>query len=567
MRVLAGLGFDSAVFIIESDSDPSLRTHCRGGGRTGMVSVEDGNGAGPWLPTEKIPEVAQAMDGRAALFTTLGAASVELLFGEPAAPASAEGRVSSYGVILAPLLIGDAPFGLLAVSGGDLGPEDLQIFTAFTHQASAAWRKTRLMRDLEGTIQQLRQTQEQLLQSQKMEAIGRLAGGIAHDFNNLMTVISGYTSLLSDSLQDNEAALTDLTQIRMTIKRASALTSRLLSFSRKQILQPTILDLNRVVATSVTLLRPLIGEDIDLEVHLSSGELCVHADHAQVDQILMNLAVNARDAMPNGGRLLMETGQVEIGPSGNVAGTEADTPDFTGKLPADLPPGKWAILRVQDFGVGMTQDTREHIFEPFFTTKDEGKGSGLGLSTVYGIVTQSGGGIRVESAVSQGSTFTVFLPFLPSGRAAAADEEKPRALQAGSGAVLLVEDEANVRELARKVLERGGYTVTPVASAREALLVAESNAALDLVVTDVVMPGGMSGIEMGARLARTRPRLPILYMSGYHDDARFRSRAARRCSLSSASPSGPTTCSRASRKWWGSRRGGRAYERNGPTGT
>ncbi len=378
------------------------------------------------------------------------------------------------------------------------------------------------MRDLEGTIQQLRQTQEQLLQSQKMEAIGRLAGGIAHDFNNLMTVISGYTSLLSDNLQDNEAALADLGQIRTTIKRASALTSRLLAFSRKQILQPAVLDLNKLVATSVTLLRPLIGEDIDLEVRLAQDELCIRADHAQIDQILMNLAVNARDAMPHGGRLIMETGPVEVGPSGVV--TQADGGlAARAKLPPDVPPGKWAILRIQDFGVGMSEDTRAHIFEPFFTTKDEGKGTGLGLSTVYGIVTQSGGGIRVQSAENEGSTFTVFLPHIPASRAAAAVEEAPRVLSAGSGAVLLVEDETNVRELARKVLERGGYTVTPVASAREALLVAEGNAALDLVVTDVVMPGGMSGIEMGERLARTRPKLPILYMSGYTDDARFRS--------------------------------------------
>jgi PAS domain S-box-containing protein len=522
VRVLAGLGFDSAVFLVESDSAPALRTHCRGGGRTAEVTVtEEGHDAGPLLRTDQIPEIAQAMDGHAALFTPLGGGAMELLFESPGAP-TRDGLADSYGVILAPLAVGDAPFGLLAVSGADLGPEDLQIFTAFTHQAAAAWRKTRLMRDLEGTIRQLRQTQEQLLQSQKMEAIGRLAGGIAHDFNNLLTVISGYTSLLSDGLEDNAAALADLGQIRTTIKRASALTSRLLAFGRKQMLRPTILDLNKVVSASVTLLRPLIGEDIELVVRLCPGELCIRADHAQIDQVLMNLAVNARDAMPRGGRLLMETGQADVGPSGEVAGTNG-SPGFRRGLPGDLPSGTWAILRVQDFGVGMTEDIQVHVFEPFFTTKEEGKGTGLGLSTVYGIVTQSGGGIRVESAVSAGSTFTVFLPHVPSGAAAAADEEQPQSLPAGSGTVLLVEDETNVRELARKVLERGGYTVMPVASAREALLVAEGNAALDLVVTDIVMPGGMSGIEMGERLARTRPRLPILYMSGYTDDARFRS--------------------------------------------
>jgi signal transduction histidine kinase len=425
-------------------------------------------------------------------------------------------------VILAPLVVGDAQFGLQAVSGQELGPEDLQIFTAFAHQAAAAWRKTRLMRDLEGSIQKLRQTQEQLLHSQKMEAIGRLAGGIAHDFNNLLTVISGYTSLLTDSLEGNAPALADLAQIRNTIKRASSFTSRLLTFSRRQILQPAVLDMNKIVANSVTLLRPLIGEDIELVLRLSPEALFVRGDQAQMDQIIMNLAVNARDAMPGGGTLRLETAAAAVNPSGNPSPQGSN--GLAGpRPPAGLPPGPWVILTVRDNGVGMSEETRAHLFEPFFTTKEEGKGSGLGLSTVYGIVTQNGGRVHVDSALGRGSTFTVSLPRVPSIGEQAVVEERAPAAQAGTGTILLVEDEKDVRDLARKVLERAGYTVVSVASAREALLVAEGSATLDLVVTDVVMPGGMSGMEMGERLSRTRPTLAVLYMSGYTDDVRFHS--------------------------------------------
>ena len=388
--------------------------------------------------------------------------------------------------------------------------------------SAAAWRKTRLVRDLERSLEKLSSTQEQLLHSQKMEAVGRLAGGIAHDFNNLLTVISGYTSILSDDLEGNSPALSDLGQIKTTIKRASALTSRLLTFSRKQILQPIVLDLNKVVATSVTLLRPLIGEDIELIVRLSSSALWVRADQGQVDQVLMNLAVNSRDAMPGGGKLLLETFCVECGVGGALHGTDAGALGPKG-IPPGLFPGRWALLKVHDDGVGMSEETRAHIFEPFFTTKEEGKGSGLGLSTVYGIVTQAAGRISVESAMGRGSVFTVAFPRVQPSAEQPPSERLPLHVQQGSGTVLLVEDESDVRELATRVLERGGYRVVAVASAREALLVAEGSTQLDMVVTDVVMPGGMSGVEMGERLSRTRPELPVLYVSGYSDHAKFHS--------------------------------------------
>ncbi len=516
-RVLASLGFDSAVYM--ADSPRSLRAHCKGSGASAEVRVLDGpDTEGLLLSYDAVPEVAQALDSRGALFSTLEPAAVSRLVAHEQSP----GRAGPHGVILAPLAADDALFGLLVVASEDLGPEDLQIFTAFAHQASAAWRKTRLMRDLESSVLKLSQTQEQLLHSQKMEAIGRLAGGIAHDFNNLLTVISGYTSLLADNLEGNAPALSDLGQIRNTIKRASALTSRLLTFSRKQILQPEVLDLNKLVASSVSLLQPLIGEDIELIVRLSSAALWVRADPGQMDQILMNLAVNARDAMPGGGKLLLETSSVEASPREKPSAGESEGAGESG-FPAGLAPGGWAVLKVQDDGVGMSEETRTHIFEPFFTTKAEGKGSGLGLTTVYGIVTQVGGRVRVESAPGRGSSFIVSLPRVSSGSERASVDERPRKVRAGSGTILLVEDEADVRDLTRRVLERGGYMVIPVTSAREALLAAEGSAALDLVVTDVVMPGGMSGVEMGERLSRTRPRLPVLYISGYTDDARFRS--------------------------------------------
>ena len=481
--------------------------------------------AGPAVGVDEVTAVAEAMDRRRAVLTALSPEALNKLTAVETQPLWPGRPAGPLVAILAPLSVGEDIFGLLIVSGEDLGSDDVQVFTAFAHQAAAAWRKTRLMRDLEGSLQQLRQTQDQLLHAQKMEAIGRLAGGIAHDFNNMLTVISGYTSLLMDTMEGNAPALSDLGQIRNTIKRASALTSRLLAFSRKQILQPAVLDMNKVVANSVTLLRPLIGEDIELVVRLAPDSLCVRADHYQMEQILMNLAVNARDAMPGGGKLLLETGSLEIGADGTASfrGSEAG---FHATPPVGLTAGQYVLLRVQDNGVGMSEETRERIFEPFFTTKDEGKGSGLGLSTVYGIITQSGGRVRVDTALSRGTTFTVCIPRVPAVDEHAAADDTPPSPRNGSGTILLVEDESDVRELARRVLEKGGYQVISVASAREALLIAEGSAVINAVVTDVVMPGGMSGVEMGERLSRTRPTLPVLYMSGYTDDARIHGKSA-----------------------------------------
>ena len=519
IRVLTELGFDCAVLLIASEGSRMLRMQCRGNALTGEIRAPLGSETpAQELALDDIISMARAMDERKAVFASL----------EPMSPlAVTVGMKARVGAvpqpseaILSPLVVGDSLYGMLVVSGADLSAEDLPIFTAFAHQVAAAWRKTRLMGELEKSIEQLRQMQSQLLHAQKMEAVGRLAGGIAHDFNNLLTVISGYTSLMTESMEGNDSALSDLGQIRTTIKRASALTSRLLAFSRKQIMQPVVLDMNKVVNASVSLLRPLIGEDIELIVRPSTEPLLVRADPYQMEQVLMNLAVNARDAMPGGGRLVVETGCVIAGPLGQTAMDGTDQM-LAVQLPAGLSHGQWVVLRVQDNGVGMTEETRSRIFEPFFTTKEEGKGSGLGLSTVYGIVTQTGGRVRVDSDVGMGSTFVICLPLADSDHATPSEVERPRTLLSGSGTVLLVEDEPDVRELARRVLERGGYHVIPVISAREALLVAEGSAVLDLVLTDVVMPGGISGIEMGERLSRTRPTLPVLYMSGYATDLRL----------------------------------------------
>ena len=519
-RVLCSLGFDSAVLLLNEEGSRTLQTHCWGSGETGEVHVVEEVSAGSHgLQVDDIPEIARALDGKKALFAVLDPAGAQSFRQLTDLPLEQPGE-SPTDFLLAPLLVGEALFGMLVVNGRDLGPEDLQVFTAFAHQAAAAWRKTRLVRDLEASLQQLQKTQQELLHAQKMEAIGRLAGGIAHDFNNILTVISGYTSLMMDTVEGNASALSDLDQIRSTIKRASALTSRLLSFSRKQVLQPAVFDLNKVVANSVTLLRPLIGEDIELVVRLSPSVISVRADHYQMEQVLMNLAVNARDAMPGGGRLTLETGIAEVAADGEVTFSEGGV-GFDAHLPPDVTSGAWAVLKVKDSGVGMSEEIRSRIFEPFFTTKDEGKGSGLGLSTVYGIVTQSAGRIRVDSTRGHGATFTLCLPRVSPVRENDAAEKPPGEALAGSGTVLLVEDEPDVRELARRVLERAGYQVIPVASAREALLVAEGSVVLDCVVTDIVMPGGMSGVEMGERLSRTRPSLPVLYMSGYTDDLRF----------------------------------------------
>jgi two-component system cell cycle sensor histidine kinase/response regulator CckA len=349
--------------------------------------------------------------------------------------------------------------------------------------------------------------EEQFRQAQKMEAVGRLAGGVAHDFNNLLTVIRSYSDLLLDGLPADDARRADLEEIREAARRATVLTRQLLAFSRRQVMQPSVMSLNTIVAGAERLLRRLIGEDITLVTRLDAALGAVKADAGQLEQVIMNLAVNARDAMPDGGTLTVETANVP-------AGTEP---------PADLltvmPPGEYVLLRVIDTGAGMDAGTMAHLFEPFFTTKEVGKGTGLGLATVYGVVKQSGGFISVASEPGRGAAFSVYLPRVgESVEASVAERDGPGSSE-GKETILLVEDEIAVRAVASQVLRRLGYAVLEAADARSALQFAEEHkGAIALLVTDVVMPG-LDGRELADRLRARRPQLKVLFMSGYAYDA------------------------------------------------
>jgi PAS domain S-box-containing protein len=358
-------------------------------------------------------------------------------------------------------------------------------------------------------VTERKQLEEQVRQSQKMDAIGQLAAGVAHDFSNLLTVIQGRSELLQRRLGADDAAQRDLELIRTTAARAAAVTRQLLAFSRKQLLQPRILNLNARVAEMAVMLRQLIGEHIDLVTRLDPALGSVNADPAQLEQVILNLMVNARDAMPDGGRLTLTTA--------NVEGDE-----ILRRHQAAATAGPYVQLTVSDTGVGMDPATQARIFEPFFTTKPSGEGTGLGLSTVYGIVKQHGGHVSIESAPGQGSTFTVYLPLL--AQAAETIEVGPADTEAARGCetVLLVEDEAAVRSMARDVLELSGYTVLEAANGEAALGVAkEHRGPIHVLLTDVVMPG-MNGRMLADRLVRMRPDLKVLYMSGYTNDAVLR---------------------------------------------
>ena len=351
----------------------------------------------------------------------------------------------------------------------------------------------------------LLESELQLRQSQKMDAIGRLAGGVAHDFNNLLTVILGYGEQILEQVKPHEPTRRAAEEIQNAAERAAALTRQLLAFSRKQMLEPKVLDLNATVATTARLLRRLIGEDIELELKLDPGLGAVMADEHQIQQVIMNLAINARDAMPEGGVLTLTT-------------ANADLDDLYAHGHQPLPAGAYVVISVGDTGIGMDEETRARLFEPFFTTKERGKGTGLGLATVYGIVRQTGGYIWVYSEPGRGSVFKVYLPRLEAGVTPVAATPVAHGLPRGTESVLLVEDETMVRDLLRGLLERHGYRVLIARSGEEALEVAAAHpGALDLLVTDVVMPG-IGGPELATRLAPLHPRLRVLYVSGYADD-------------------------------------------------
>lgn len=334
--------------------------------------------------------------------------------------------------------------------------------------------------------------EQELRQAHKMEAIGRLAGGIAHDFNNLLTAIGGYADLAIEQLPEARHAPVrqDIEEIRGASRTAASLTRQLLAFSRRQVLQPQIIDLNAVVHRMQGLLRRLIGEQIDIVWRLSAPIDRVNVDPGQIEQVVLNLALNARDAMPAGGTLTIETANVFVDDAPHVA------------------------MRIADTGAGIDDRTREHLFEPFYTSKEPGQGTGLGLSTVYGIVKQSGGSISVESEPSHGAKFTVLLPSAVHARGATTEIASAPPLLDGDETILLVEDQREVRAVARDALVRRGYTVIEAADAEEAVTAAMRQRTIDLLLTDVVMPG-MSGPDLARALLRDRPEMSVLFMSGY----------------------------------------------------
>jgi two-component system cell cycle sensor histidine kinase/response regulator CckA len=358
-------------------------------------------------------------------------------------------------------------------------------------------------------ITERKRLESELRQAQKLEAIGQLAGGIAHDFNNLLTVITGRSHLALGQLPADHAVRRHIDLIQTTAERAAALTRQLLAFSRKQILEPKVLDVNAIVAGLAPMLSRLIGEDLELVAVPAPDLGRVKADPSQLEQVIVNLAVNARDAMPQGGTLSIETGNVELDEAYVSRHPGAST-------------GRFVRLAIRDTGHGMDAAVKARIFEPFFTTKEPGKGTGLGLATVFGIVKQSGGSIGVESEPGQGTTFTVYLPWVDAAVDRIALPMAAPTLARGSETILLVEDEDEVRALARETLEGQGYTVIPATAPAEALrLVGSHVGPIHLLVTDVVMPQ-LSGRGLAEQLTPDRRDLRVLYMSGYTDDAMVR---------------------------------------------
>ena len=395
------------------------------------------------------------------------------------------------------IALGDRDDEILATGAIRAGAEEYLVKSVVTRET--------LARVLNHALER-RRAQMARSKSRRLEAMGRLASGMAHDFNNLLTVISGNAELALAELPESEPSRLELEEIGKAAQRAALLTRQLLAFSRKQILKPVAVDLNALVRSMERLLRRLIGEDVALGTKLESGLGAIQADPAQIEQVLVNLAINARDAMPKGGKLAFETKSVEV--------YEA----YTGQE-VEIPAGPYVTLAVSDTGIGMDPDTRSRAFEPFFTTKERGKGTGLGLSTVYGIVKQSDGYIWVESQPGIGATFKIYFPRVAAASSFAVPSESKRAAQARGETILLVEDDTKVLEVAHRFLEEGGYEVLSAHDFAEALALAQDpRRRIHLLATDVVMPG-MSGRDLAERLRSMRPELKTLYISGYTDDA------------------------------------------------
>jgi two-component system, cell cycle sensor histidine kinase and response regulator CckA len=356
-------------------------------------------------------------------------------------------------------------------------------------------------------ITERRVLENQFRQAQKMEAVGRLAGGVAHDFNNLLMVISGYAEVLLEHTRRNDPLYPKIEAIHQATDRATTLTRQLLAFSRKQLLELKVVDLNLIVEDIKRLLRPLIGENIELQTQLAPDLGRTRADAGQIEQVLMNLVVNSKDAMPNGGKIIIQSANARL------------NHEDVRREYSYIHPGLYVVLSVTDTGEGMDKETQLRIFEPFFTTKEKGKGTGLGLSTVYGIIKQSGGYVLVQSEPGQGTTFRIYLPRVEDALEPVGTAGTSSSQNGGSETVLLVEDEESVRQLVRETLESKGYKVLEADNGEAALrIVSNYSDKIDMLITDVVMPG-MSGRELSARLCASRPQTKVLYLSGYTEDA------------------------------------------------
>jgi signal transduction histidine kinase len=354
-------------------------------------------------------------------------------------------------------------------------------------------------------VSDYKQLEEQLMQAQKMEAVGRLAGGTAHDFNNLLVPIISYAELGMMSAAPDSKLYSYMDHIVEATERAAAITQQILAFSRKQVLEVKVLDLNQIISAFQKMIQRLIGEDIEIAIFLSPNLSLVRADKGQLEQVLMNLAINARDAMPAGGKLTLETVNVYLDENYSQARPTSE-------------PGHYVMMAISDTGFGMDDDTRQHIFEPFFTTKEMGKGTGLGLSTVFGIVKQHQGNIYVYSEPGQGTTFRIYLPQAGAGVVTAVDEPPIPTSTHGTETILVVEDEDMVREVVQETLEAHGYKVFQANNPLDGLQLALDHAgAIDLLVTDVIMPD-MNGRQLYQEITRTSPHLKVLYISGYTDN-------------------------------------------------
>jgi len=489
---------NTAVFRLEPDSQDLITVAAAGNvGQTDAKSVTFPGGTGV---------VGLAVRTRQAVSTANLLADPRVTL-EAATRARIE-RGPYRAVLAAPLIITDRVIGALGIGaspGRVFTSEEVRLAETFADQAATALENARLYQAIQQAYEDLKRTQDQLIQAQKMESVGRLAGGISHDFNNLLTVIAGRALLAMRHVEPRSQMRRDLETITGATERAAALTRQLLAFGRKQVLQTQVLDLQVVVEEINRLLGRTIGEDITIRTVTASDLGRVKADPTQIEQVIMNLVVNARDAMPAGGQLTIETSNVELD-------------ETYARTHVEVRPGPYVMLAVTDTGIGMDQDTQAQIFEPFFTTKEPGKGTGLGLATVYGIVKQSGGHLSVYSEQGRGTTFKVYLPRVDDPVTSALPEdvrETPR----GSETILLVEDEEGVRDLAQEILEASGYRVLVARHPAEALpLVASHDETIHLVVTDVVMPQ-MSGPELAERITALRPDIHVLYMSGYADNA------------------------------------------------